>query len=253
MDELEEAMRSKTDEELYLLLRLHSNEYSPEAVKTASEEFGRRKLDETTMSQIMAAAERMMDGLPNGLRGFVEGFRHGWATAAEQQGNPARKPLSDDLKETAGGWGCLILLCFVGYAIYGGYQWLDSIGWITHSHDTPVWIAGNWMVGEYRNCGMLTTTSTRKPDVQAELPRLFCSDHGEGLAEFERKFMNLDDPRDFEAAREALWYEGDWRGLDSRFHVLPVQYHGRINRPDKALIEWRCQRLNASLECKAVD
>lgn len=39
-----------------------------------------------------------------------------------------------------------------------GYESLDTSGWIKHNRDTPIWIKGDWMIGEYRNCQMLTTT-----------------------------------------------------------------------------------------------
>ncbi len=41
--------------------------------------------------------------------------------------------------------------------------------------------------------------------------------------------------------------------LDHDFHVMPVRYFGHIDRTDKLVISWRCQRLSASLECKALD
>ena len=31
---------------------------------------------------------------------------------------------------------------------------LDIFGWIPHSHDTPIWIGGEWLTGEYRICEM---------------------------------------------------------------------------------------------------
>ncbi len=53
-------MRAKTDEELYLLLRVHSQEYTLEALTIANEEFRRRQLDESTINRIMAAAEKTL-------------------------------------------------------------------------------------------------------------------------------------------------------------------------------------------------
>jgi hypothetical protein len=247
----------------------------------------------------------MMDGLPNGLRGFVAGFRHGWATAGEQQGSPARKPLSDDLKETAAGRGHSILNVVLGLLFYGfigylvflirgdagsairsGYEGFVSMGWITPSHDTPVWIQGDWMVGEYRDCGMLTTTPpqgvTLSPQVRAQLPRLFCGEPTESAADFVRNFVSdprlgqqlgqlgskgsMDSPAEFahqflsgsdllsfSNATNALFYGGDWSVFDNKFHVLPVLYHGRIDRSDAVFVSWRCQRMSESLECKALN
>jgi 8-oxo-dGTP pyrophosphatase MutT (NUDIX family) len=131
-EDLKRTMQSKTDEELYLLLRLHSHDYSPEAVKAATEEFDCRKLDEATMSRIIAAAERELE-------------EETGSTKASQ------RPTSD-AKETAAGWGCLILLCFAGYAIYGGYEWLDTMGWISHREDSVITAGSGWLVGESKEC-----------------------------------------------------------------------------------------------------
>lgn len=234
-------MQAKTDEELYLLLRVHSADYTPETIKVASKEFSRRKLDEPTLNRIVAAAEIALE-----------------EKCGTHEGPPPR-PMSD-AKETAAGsgcWGLLIVLCITGFAIYRGYEWLDSIGWVTHDHDTPVWIHGDWIVGEYRDCDMLTARVGLKPEVQAELPRLFCGDQGPSGSEPE--FLDeyhYDDPRSL-SATIALLNGGDWREFDNMFHVLPVSYHGRIDRQavsmDSPPIEWRCQRLSASLECKALN
>ncbi|MFZ1085044.1 MAG: hypothetical protein WAN35_08770 [Terracidiphilus sp.] len=117
-------MRAKTDEELYLLLRLHSQDYASEAINAASEEFSHRHLDEPTMSRIVTAAENALE---------------------------ERKVMSDT-KETGTGFGCLILLCIVGFAIYGGYGWLDSIGWISHREETVITARSDWLVGESKVC-----------------------------------------------------------------------------------------------------
>lgn len=235
-EELQRTMRDRTDEELYCLL-YRDEQNSLDAIIAAREEFSRRQLNEKTMSGIVAAAEKALE---------ETGAGWGWSDYG-----------SDSIR-TATGWGCLIFLCLVGYGIYGGYEWLDRNGWIPHDHDTPVWIHGDWIVGEYRDCDMLTARVGLKPELQAELPRLFCGDHGPGRsesAEFLDEF-NIDDPHTL-AAMDAVLYGGDWREFDNMFHVLPVSYHGRIDRQaaagDLPSIEWRCQRLSASLECKAVN
>ena len=60
-EELLQIMQAKTDEDLYLLLRVYSKDYTPEAIKAANEEFSHRKLDEPTMSRIMAAADKPLE------------------------------------------------------------------------------------------------------------------------------------------------------------------------------------------------
>jgi hypothetical protein len=51
-----------------------------------------------------------------------------------------------------GGGGCLIFLFVIGLAIYFGYQWLDSIGWISHQEDTIITARSDWLVGESKEC-----------------------------------------------------------------------------------------------------
>jgi len=146
--------------------------------------------------------------------------------------------------------GVLILVWFLAHA---ADTWLDSIGWATHDHDTPVWIHGDWMVGEYRDCGMRTTTPfagiVQSQEARAELPRLFCGKNwaAEGVAEFETAMPDPD------AAVNAILGKGDWGALDNSFHILPVIYHGQIDRPDAVFVSWRCQRLSESLVCKALN
>lgn len=133
------------------------------------------------------------------------------------------------------------------------YESLNNAGWITHDHDTPVWIQGDWMAGEYRTCQLLTTTpmagGVLSQEARAELPRLLCGrDPSESIfgsiVEFQNAVPNV---------TVAQWDRGDWSAFDSYFHVLPVRYNGRIERPDKWYVSWRCQRENASLTCKALN
>ena len=86
-------------------------------------------------------------------------------------------------------------------------------------------------------------------EARAELPRLFCGKNwaAEGVAEFETAMPDPD------AAVNAILGKGDWGALDSYFHVLPVHYNGRIDRPDSVFISWRCQRNTASLTCWALN
>jgi hypothetical protein len=125
-----------------------------------------------------------------------------------------------------------------------GYQGIDESGWITHNHDTPVWIQGDWLVGEYRDCQMRTrTVPAQRKDLDSlnELPRLFCAEDANGLFDFQHETALIPPPPD--TAND----------LDRDFHVLPVRYFGRIDRQDKWVISWRCQRNSNSLTCKALD
>lgn len=145
-------------------------------------------------------------------------------------------------------------LFFVVAIVYASYQTLDNAGWIPHSHDTPVWIQGDWLVGEYRTCGMLTRTqltgSVRSQKVLAELPRLLCGRDWDNAGLFE--FVNATTDVS-EATKNALWNGGDWSVLDGYFHVFPVRYYGRIDRPETVSDSWRCQRESESLTCKALN
>src|ERR1035437_5466914 len=101
----------------------------------------------------------------------------------------------------------LLLLIALGYA---SYLTFDNAGWIPHSHDTPVWVAGDWIVGEYRDCGMRTTTTpvgvTMLQTERAELPRLFCGKNWKGLGEDEFEIA-MPDPA---SATNTLWGRGAW-------------------------------------------
>lgn len=152
--------------------------------------------------------------------------------------------------------GWLLFVGLVLWAVDSGFdlldESLDTTGWILHSHDTPVWIAGDWMVGEYRNCQMQTTTPTMV-DVHYtmeelhDLPRLFCGNtsDGDGFREFALAAYN---GNLFAAAAPSE----NTTNADL-FHVLPVRYFGRLERPDRWMDRWRCQRENGSLTCWALN
>ena len=60
-----------------------------------------------------------------------------------------------DTKETEADWGCMVplfFLCIVGAAIFAGYGWLDSIGWISHREETVISARSDWLVGESKEC-----------------------------------------------------------------------------------------------------
>jgi hypothetical protein len=60
-EDLQRAMRDKTDEDLYLLVHVHSQDFTPEAIEAAREEFTHRQLDEPTRARILAVAERAQE------------------------------------------------------------------------------------------------------------------------------------------------------------------------------------------------
>jgi hypothetical protein len=84
--------------------------------------------------------------------------------------------LRPGLRSFVKGVGVVLAIWLVGAVGIGAYTSLDEAGWITHNHDTPVWIAGDWIIGEYRTCQLLTTTPiagrVRSQEARTELPRL---------------------------------------------------------------------------------
>lgn len=224
-------MQCKTDEELYLILRVHAQKHTPEAIKAASEEFHHRQLDEPTISRIMAVADKALE---------------------EKSRNLGTEPMPmSDFKETARLLGWLVLFCFVGYAIYGGYKWFDSIGWIPHSYVTPVWMEGDWMVGEYRYCHMLRTVSYTVTGGGDESPRLLCDTEHNGLGAFVQAVSPVDHDVALKlASKMNPANSSDWAELDKYFHILPVRYFGEIDDPGFQADQWRCQRMSESLDCK---
>ena len=149
-------------------------------------------------------------------------------------------------------WAAVIFVVWVIVAVglvlhpRSVYAYFDRLGWITHNHDTPVWIQDDWLVGEYRNCEMRTKTQEQSVvDDLDKLPRLFCGKEDDGFFLFLLQ-TSLLLPADTHVG--VTGYE-----VDSEFHTFPVRYHGRIDRRDKYVISWKCQRLSASLECWAVN
>jgi hypothetical protein len=121
-----------------------------------------------------------------------------------------------------------ILLLAVGiWAVIAGYPALDNAGWITHKHDTSV-SSNDWWVGEHRTCSMITNLNV-----------------GKGLS---AKYLDCPKASDVSAATGDI--VGNPNILPGR--VLPVEYHGRIDRSD-TFIQWDCQRKEASLICKALN
>jgi hypothetical protein len=141
------------------------------------------------------------------------------------------------------GCGCLIILALLAAGGIAAFSSLKQNGWIPRSHDTPVWIQGDWLVGEYRECDMQTSTpafegSHYDAEDLKTLPRLFCGRAANGF---------------FEWSETKTGTDVSWATISGDFHTLPVSYFGRLERPDKWRVSWRCQRNSNSLTCKALN
>lgn len=139
--------------------------------------------------------------------------------------------------------GLVVGLGFCASIAISLYSELDKTGWISRDHDTPVWIEGNWMVGEYRDCDLITTTPagegyTYTKEQLSHLPRLYCGQATGGFWTYSTYSTGVDDG----------W---DARGKD--FHTFSVKYWGRLERPDRWKDAWRCKHLGESIECKALN
>lgn len=193
--DLARTIRSKTDEELYRILHVHSQDYTLTALSQASVEFKRRKLDEATMRRAEAAPEKEL------------------ATTDLSHVGSERKPLSST-GETALGWGCLVLLWLVGSGIYGGYKWLDSIGWISHREETTISARSDWLVGESKECWSPTLNSANEAFLHSEegvgyaMPYVLCDDGPE--------------------------------------HKMTITFYGRKVQAEYKAVSWRCIRAEVS-------
>ena len=59
----------------------------------------------------------------------------------------------------SGVWGCLTTLCILALLIWGGYEWLDSLGRISHREETLITVNADWLVGESKECWSITLDS----------------------------------------------------------------------------------------------
>jgi hypothetical protein len=195
-EELRQAMQEKTDEELYLILHVHSQDYTLQALTVAREEFSHRSLDESRMSRIMEDVEKARE---QGQRKLVQ---------------PEQKLKSND-NDTMAGLGCLFLLCLVGYGIYGGYESLDSSGWIPHREDTVISARIDWLVGESKECWSTTLNSDGATQLAKEVGYAMSS-------------VSCDNGPE---------------------HNMKVTFYGRKVQTEYKVVEWRCVRNEGSFTC----
>lgn len=116
--------------------------------------------------------------------------------------------------------GVLVVIGFTISIAVAIYQSLDSAGYIEHSSTMSVYINGNWMVGEFRNCTMDQYDSWNHKWISADERNINCTTAG---------------------------YQ------TQSSHDFPIHFNGKIDRTDKTYIDWKCQRNSASISCDAVD
>ena len=94
----------------------------------------------------------------------------------------------------------------------GLYMILEKSGWVPNNHETPVWIQGDWLVGESRSCQMRTKTAPdreKKLDSVDKLPRLFCGEDANGLFDFQTTLVSP--PADVQVPKQgSMYYKCDW-------------------------------------------
>jgi hypothetical protein len=139
-----------------------------------------------------------------------------------------------------------IAACLFAPEIYRSVERaIDNSGWIEHSHDTPIWIGGEWLTGEYRICKMPLMPGHSLPSSA----HLICGQNYVQDADlWPVDFIGSIPDHDF--------YElmgSNWAALEQHFHVLPVRYWGRINRTGQLMYSWRCQKEASGLDCKALN
>lgn len=157
--------------------------------------------------------------------------------------------LSRAREEVVGGLlAALLIIVWVTSPFWGlsVFRALDDSGWIPHSHDTPVWIGGDWLTGEFRVCEMPGYLWGRLP----ANAHLLCSSgdprgvEGVWPAEF-RTSLSTEESNQVAS--------GSWDGLERHFHVLPIKYWGKIDRKDRLIFPWSCQRQSSGLKCWAIN
>ncbi len=170
-------------------------------------------------------------------------------TNTDQTHPSYKQRVRQSAKEAAVGWTGLIIavvLFLCAKSIYGVIEGaVDDSGWVEHSRDTPVWISGEWMTGEYRVCKMPLMPRKTLPSSA----HLLC---GVNYAADEESW-----PVDFINSISEHGFNGlmgsKWDAVEQYFHVLPVKFWGRIDRGDRTSFSWRCQRKQSEIECKALN
>ena len=109
-------------------------------------------------------------------------------------------------------WGYLSALIVFGFLsyflVFGGYDFLDSVGWISHREEALITVNADWLVGESKECWSITPNSRSAPLLNREIGyAMYAVNCGDG-------------PQ----------------------HSIKVTFYGKEIQGANLLIKWRCER-----------
>jgi hypothetical protein len=108
----------------------------------------------------------------------------------------------------SGVWGCLTTLCILALLILGGYEWLESVAWVSHREETLITVNADWLVGESKQCWSITLDSRSAALLHKETGyAMYSVNCGDGAQ-----------------------------------HSIKVNFYGSEIQGANRLINWRCER-----------
>lgn len=129
--------------------------------------------------------------------------------------------IMSDSSSDAFGCGCLILLAFIVGGGFVAYKAADDAGWVQHTKTVDMYMKGDWIVGEDRECD-----GYQNPDPGNggfSMSSLFC-------------------PTGY---------------FTQQGHNISVTFWGKVSRPEawknQIILHWQCTRTSDSFTCKALD
>jgi hypothetical protein len=131
----------------------------------------------------------------------------------------ANSPVNSN--DSAAGCGCLLILIALVAVPIIGYNALNDGGWIAHTKSVDMYMSGDWLVGENRDCIGFQSKPTYSAAVITSIECPIGS-HSENP------------------------------------HNLEVKFFGKISRPDlfsstDKNFEWRCKREESGFTCYALN
>jgi hypothetical protein len=137
---------------------------------------------------------------------------------------------------SATAWNWIIFLAIVGGAIYGGHEWLDSIGWISHRQETVISARSDWLVGESKECWSASLNSDGGAALFLSrwgiVRRWSFPGAGPALISALGKEVS--------SAMSAVSCD------DGPEHKMKVTFYGRRVQPEYKVVDWRCTRNEVS-------